>query len=52
MKFEKNVIVVGLLNSPTIICLLSSKITVAPLLAISRLWRDEGFRNCRINFIR
>ena len=45
-------IVVGLLNSPTTISWGSSKITTVAVLAISRLWRDAGFRNCRINFVR
>ena len=52
VKVITNFIVMGLLNSPTTISLVSSKITTVAVLAISRLWHDAGFRNQRINFVR
>ena len=45
-----SIIIIVLWNSPTTICLVSSKITSVAVLAISRLWRDAWFRNCGINF--
>ena len=52
IKASPSIIVVGLWNSPTTICLVSSKITSVAVLTISRLWCDAWFRNCGINFVR